>query len=109
MIYFYFVCTNVLTAVCQCLKGFARNGNVCSDIDECELASSDCPTTSSECINTEGGYVCRCSEGYAGDGIYCLGERAQVAAGKGVGGGKLKKVVKSYSCFGLRQGRIELE
>ncbi|XP_031231333.1 pro-epidermal growth factor [Mastomys coucha] len=60
------------TAVCQCLKGFARNGNVCSDIDECELASSDCPTTSSKCINTEGGYVCRCSEGYAGDGTYCL-------------------------------------
>nr|P07522.2 RecName: Full=Pro-epidermal growth factor; Short=EGF; Contains: RecName: Full=Epidermal growth factor; Flags: Precursor [Rattus norvegicus]AAB60436.1 preproepidermal growth factor [Rattus norvegicus] len=59
-------------AVCQCLKGFAGDGNLCSDIDECELGSSDCPPTSSRCINTEGGYVCQCSEGYEGDGIYCL-------------------------------------
>ncbi|GAB1288109.1 Pro-epidermal growth factor [Apodemus speciosus] len=60
------------TAECQCLKGFAGDGNQCSDIDECELASSDCPTVSSRCINTEGGYVCRCSEGYDGDGLHCL-------------------------------------
>lgn len=68
-----------------------------TDIDECVLARSDCPSTSSRCINTEGGYVCRCSEGYEGDGISCFGERAQVPVGKGGGGGKLKKVVKSCS------------
>lgn len=60
------------TAECQCLKGYAWDGNQCSDIDECELASSDCPATSSRCINTEGGHVCRCSEGYDGDGLHCL-------------------------------------
>lgn len=59
-------------ATCQCLKGFAGDGNLCSDIDECELGTSVCPPTSSECINTEGGHVCRCSEGYQGDGIHCL-------------------------------------
>ncbi|XP_047654803.1 pro-epidermal growth factor isoform X3 [Phacochoerus africanus] len=59
-------------ATCQCLKGFAGDGNLCSDIDECELGTSVCPPTSSECINTEGGHVCRCLEGYQGDGIHCL-------------------------------------
>ena len=37
-----------------------------------------CPPASSKCINTEGGYVCRCSEGYQGDGIHCLGKRTHV-------------------------------
>ena len=46
-----------------------------TDVDECELASADCPATSSKCINTEGGFVCGCSEGYDGDGLHCLGER----------------------------------
>ncbi|EPY78064.1 hypothetical protein CB1_001130008 [Camelus ferus] len=44
-----------------------------SDIDECEMGISVCPPRSSTCINTEGGHVCRCSEGYQGDGIHCLG------------------------------------
>uniref|UniRef100_A0A2K6FKY5 Pro-epidermal growth factor n=1 Tax=Propithecus coquereli TaxID=379532 RepID=A0A2K6FKY5_PROCO len=59
-------------AVCQCLKGFAGDGRLCSDIDECELGVPVCPPASSECVNTNGGYVCRCSEGYRGDGLRCL-------------------------------------
>lgn len=64
-------------ATCQCLKGFAGDGKLCSDIDECEVSVTVCPPTS-KCINTEGGYVCRCSEGYRGDGIHCLGEKVCV-------------------------------
>lgn len=60
----------------------SRVHNLPTDIDECVLGSARCPTTSSECINTEGGYACRCSEGYEGDGINCLGESAQVPVGK---------------------------
>lgn len=48
-----------------------------TDIDECEVSVTVCPPTS-KCINTEGGYVCRCSEGYRGDGIHCLGEKVCV-------------------------------
>ncbi|XP_017365204.1 pro-epidermal growth factor isoform X1 [Cebus imitator] len=59
-------------ATCQCLKGFAGDGKLCSDIDECEMGVPVCPPASSKCINTEGGYVCQCSEGYRGDGIHCL-------------------------------------
>ncbi|XP_069315309.1 pro-epidermal growth factor isoform X3 [Eulemur rufifrons] len=59
-------------ATCQCLKGFAGDGTLCSDIDECELAVPVCPPASSKCFNTKGGYVCQCSEGYQGDGVHCL-------------------------------------
>ncbi|XP_037686389.1 pro-epidermal growth factor [Choloepus didactylus] len=57
---------------CQCLKGFAGDGKLCSDIDECEMDVTVCPPTSSKCINTEGAYVCGCLEGYRGDGVHCL-------------------------------------
>ncbi|XP_070360672.1 pro-epidermal growth factor isoform X3 [Equus asinus] len=59
-------------AICQCFKGFAGDGQLCSDVDECEVGNSVCPHPSSRCVNTEGGYVCQCSEGYRGDGMHCL-------------------------------------
>ncbi|XP_010639812.1 pro-epidermal growth factor isoform X1 [Fukomys damarensis] len=59
-------------AACRCLEGFAGDGELCSDMDECAADSTACPSPSSECINTEGGYVCRCSAGYGGDGLHCL-------------------------------------
>ncbi|XP_058522909.1 pro-epidermal growth factor isoform X1 [Ochotona princeps] len=59
-------------ATCQCLEGFAGDGKLCSDIDECEMGNTICHPVSSKCINMEGGYVCQCSEGYHGDGIHCL-------------------------------------
>ncbi|XP_036264937.1 pro-epidermal growth factor isoform X1 [Pipistrellus kuhlii] len=59
-------------ATCQCLRGFAGDGKVCSDLDECEMSITVCPHPSSKCINTEGSYVCACSEGYRGNGTHCL-------------------------------------
>uniref|UniRef100_A0A673T825 Pro-epidermal growth factor n=1 Tax=Suricata suricatta TaxID=37032 RepID=A0A673T825_SURSU len=59
-------------ATCRCLKGFAGDGKLCSDINECGMSTAVCPPASSKCINTEGSYVCQCSEGYRGDGIHCL-------------------------------------
>uniref|UniRef100_A0A671E557 Pro-epidermal growth factor n=1 Tax=Rhinolophus ferrumequinum TaxID=59479 RepID=A0A671E557_RHIFE len=59
-------------AMCQCLRGFAGDGKVCSDIDECEMSITVCPHPASKCINTEGSHVCQCSEGYQGNGTHCL-------------------------------------
>ncbi|CAM4559537.1 unnamed protein product [Caretta caretta] len=58
-------------AMCQCLKGFIREGKSCYDIDECALNMDRCNRYLSDCINTEGGYVCKCLEGYSGDGLHC--------------------------------------
>ncbi|XP_037365448.1 pro-epidermal growth factor isoform X2 [Talpa occidentalis] len=59
-------------ATCQCWKGFAGDGHICSDIDECRDPVTLCPPAASTCVNTEGSYVCRCSEGYHGDGVHCV-------------------------------------
>ncbi|XP_061334554.1 pro-epidermal growth factor isoform X2 [Pezoporus flaviventris] len=42
-----------------------------SDIDECAINMDRCNRNISVCINTEGGYVCKCLEGYTGDGVHC--------------------------------------
>lgn len=44
-----------------------------SDIDECAVHMDRCNRSVSDCINTEGGYVCKCLEGYTGDGVHCYG------------------------------------
>jgi MYXO-CTERM domain-containing protein len=41
--------------------------SVCTDIDECEMASDDCLPNSS-CDNQPGGYDCPCDAGYEGEG-----------------------------------------
>uniref|UniRef100_A0A803XP43 Pro-epidermal growth factor n=1 Tax=Meleagris gallopavo TaxID=9103 RepID=A0A803XP43_MELGA len=42
-----------------------------SDVDECAANMDHCNRNLSGCINTEGGYVCKCLEGYMGDGLHC--------------------------------------
>lgn len=44
-----------------------------ADVDECAARMDRCNRSVSDCINTEGGYVCKCLEGYTGDGLHCHG------------------------------------
>ncbi len=44
-----------------------------ADINECDVDSNACPHQRSVCINTMGGFFCRCEAGYVGDGTTCEG------------------------------------
>lgn len=49
---------------CECASGFAGDPMMgCTDIDECTDAGR-CPDASSRCVNTPGGYVCTCADGF---------------------------------------------
>ncbi|EFO97329.1 hypothetical protein CRE_16676 [Caenorhabditis remanei] len=64
----------ILAGENACPEGYAFNprSNICEDIDECEF-HLPCDF---ECINTDGGYQCRCPPGYelAEDGCYDVNE-----------------------------------
>lgn len=45
-----------------------------SDIDECLLQAAACDPHGAECINMEGGYICKCNGGFLGNGIECTGK-----------------------------------
>lgn len=68
------------------------------------MSTAACPPTSSKCINTEGGYVCQCSEGYRGDGIHCLGKKACVPGEEG--GGWPQRIMKHGGCGGSGEDRL---
>ena len=44
-----------------------------ADIVECTSDANDC-ATNAVCINTPGSYICRCKNGYQGDGKSCTGK-----------------------------------
>lgn len=53
------ICKNGTTPTCSCLDGYSGNPTVsCSDIDECNINPSICPTTTTECFNRLGTYEC---------------------------------------------------
>ena len=61
-----------------CPPGMAkRDGKVCSDINECALDPNICK--GGICINTEGGFTCRCPDGLTLDpsGTKCVDERVE--------------------------------
>ncbi|OXB64072.1 hypothetical protein ASZ78_001692, partial [Callipepla squamata] len=53
---------------CECLPGYAGDGHVCSDVDECTLNLCHPAAT---CYNTPGSFSCQCQPGYEGDGFQC--------------------------------------
>ena len=56
---------------CECLKGYTPFGlNGCADIDECSTGRNEC-SNDAECINKNGHYICRCHQGYIGNGTFC--------------------------------------
>lgn len=71
--------------VCTCREGFAGDGHVCLDIDECAQGRDGCDREHGTCTNTAGGYVCGCGAGLALalDGTTCVDQvvAVQVAIG----------------------------
>ncbi|XP_048805081.1 nidogen-2 [Lagopus muta] len=53
---------------CECLPGYAGDGRVCSDVDECTLNLCH---PAAICYNTPGSFSCQCQPGYEGDGFQC--------------------------------------
>ena len=43
------------------------------DIDECDLVTDNCNTTSMNCENNAGAFRCACKNGYTGNGSTCTG------------------------------------
>ena len=59
-------CTNsdTLAVTCVCVAGYAGDGFVCEDVNECTNGSATCDAAAA-CGNTDGSYTCTCSDGYA--------------------------------------------
>ena len=46
--------------------------NFSTDVDECVNGNNNCDENT-DCINTEGSYICMCSSGFSGNGTSCNG------------------------------------
>ena len=57
---------NILNASCFCENGFhyIHGLNTCVDIDECIEQNHDCIGYKQTCMNTKGGFICSCEQGY---------------------------------------------
>jgi hypothetical protein len=56
--------------MCVCDAGYAGDGEVCEDVDECVEGTSGCADVA-RCRNEVGGFECACDAGYVGDGFVC--------------------------------------
>ena len=67
------ICRNaVSTYHCVCKVGFAKDGILCNDLNECKEKTALCEQ---KCFNNFGSYTCGCEKGYKlnVDGNICDG------------------------------------
>ena len=61
--------TNIGIDTLSCDAGFALQGSMCTDVDEC-AGNHDC-SSDATCANQPGSFACTCNAGFAGDGRTC--------------------------------------
>lgn len=61
------------TYVCECRKGYrlAQDRRSCVDVNECK-EDNPCTGEDEECVNTQGGFECRCKDGFEEEDGVCV-------------------------------------
>ncbi|XP_020908531.1 fibrillin-2 isoform X2 [Exaiptasia diaphana] len=62
--------SDIKNSTSPCPRGFYRDGNICSDIDEC-ISNITCRANST-CVNIPGSFNCTCLLGYHGNASKCI-------------------------------------
>ncbi|XP_073250854.1 uncharacterized protein [Porites lutea] len=58
------------SSICICNPGYAGNGKICTDVNECTSNTHSC-AIHAECENAIGSHSCTCRPGYTGNGKTC--------------------------------------
>jgi hypothetical protein len=54
---------------CKCDAGWMRTGDACVDVDECAANTDNCTNRPNACVNTRGGFMCKCPKGFTGPAV----------------------------------------